>query len=97
MLCHYKHVMELTKSEFTKLVCCTYSENATYYPHDCEDYTDYQAFYMFPDEDDEDRNVKEKRNLITFMLYMLVLNGVFVCELEAVLDKEVHYYTIIIK
>lgn len=52
--------MELTKSEFHKLVCCTYSENATYYPHDCEDY---QAFYMFPDED----------------------------------DKEVHYYTIIVK
>ena len=97
MLCHYKHIMELSKSEFSKLVYCTYSENAIYYPHDCEEYTDYKAFYMFPDEEDKDRNVKEKRNLITFMLYKLVIDGIFVCELEAVLEKEVHYYTVIVK
>ena len=91
MLCHYKKIMELSKEEFIKLVTCTYSENATYYPQNC------QGFYMFPDEEDKDRNVKEERTLIKFMLFYLTFNDVFVCELEAVIDKEVHYYTVIVK
>lgn len=97
MLCHYKHVLELNKKEFMQLVTCRYSENASYYPHDCEEYQNYKSFYMFPDEEDKDRNVKEERKLIKFMLFYLTFNDVFVCELEAVIDKEVHYYTIVVK
>lgn len=97
MLCHYKHVMELSKEEFMKLVTCTYNENATFYPHDCEEYQNCKSFYMFPDEEDKDRNVKEEIKLIKFMLFYLTFNDVFVCELEAVIDKEVHYYTVIVK
>lgn len=52
---------------------------------------------MFPDEDDKQRNAKEKHNLITFMFYNIAVNGIFVCELEAVIDKEMHYYTIVVK
>ena len=97
MLCHYKHVMELSKKEFMKLVTCTYTENATFYPHDCEEYSNHQAFYMFPDEEDKNRNIKEEITLIKFMLFYLTFNDVFVCELETVIDKEVHYYTVIVK
>lgn len=97
MLCHYKKIIVLSKKEFIKLVTCTYSENATYYPHDCEEYSNCQAFYMFPDEEDKDRNVKEERTLVKFMLFYLTFNDVFVCELEAIENKEVHYYTIIVK
>lgn len=97
MLCHYKKIMQLSKEEFMKLVTCTYTENATFYPHDCEEYKNYQAFYMFPDEEDKDRNIKEERTLIKFVLFYLTFYDVFVCELEAVIDKEVHYYTIIVK
>ena len=52
---------------------------------------------MFPDEDDADRNAKEKYNLIMCMLYKLIQNGIFVCELESIENKEVHYYTIVVK
>lgn len=97
MLCHYKRVMVLNTLEFIKLVKCTYSENATYYPHDCKNNDNAHAFYMFPDEDNKKRNSKEKHDLITFMLYKNAVNGIFVCELEAVIDKEMHYYTIIVK
>lgn len=97
MLCHYKHIMELSKSEFIKLVCCTYSENAIFYPHDCEEYPNCKSFYMFTDEEVKDRNIKEKRKLIKFMLFYLTFNDVFVCELDAFIDKELHYYTVIVK
>lgn len=97
MLCHYKKIMELNTLDFIKLVKCTYSENATYYPHDCEKYTNEHAFYMFPDENDKQRNIKEKRKLVEFMLFNIAVNGIFVCELEAVIDKEMHYYTVIVK
>lgn len=97
MLCHYKHVLELNKKEFKRLVTCRYSENASYYPHDCEEDSKNQAFYMFPDEDDADRNAKEEYKLVMYMLYKLIQNGIFVCELEAVIDKEVHYYTVVVK
>lgn len=97
MLCHYKKVMELNTLEFIKLVRCTYSKNATFYPHDCKNNENEHAFYMFPDEDDKQRNAKEKHNLITFMFYNIAVNGIFVCELEAVIDKEMHYYTIVVK
>ena len=97
MLCHYKHVLELNKKEFMQLVTCRYSENALYYPHDCEEYSNCKAFYMFPDEEDKDRNIKEERKLIKFMLFYLTFNDVFVCELEAVIDKKVCYYTVIVK
>lgn len=97
MLCHYKHVLELNKKEFMQLVTCRYSENASYYPHDCEEDSENQAFYMFPDEDDADKNAKEEYNLVMYMLYKLIQNGIFVCELEALENKEVQYYTIVVK
>ena len=97
MLCHYKKIMELDKTEFIKLVRCNYSENAYYYPHDCEYTQENHAFYMYPNIKDKERNKKEEYNLIEFMLFNLAFRGIFVCELEAVLDKEVHYYTIIVK
>lgn len=97
MLCHYKKVMELNTLEFVKLVKCTYSDNAIYYPHDCKNNVNNNAFYMFPDEDDKKRNAKEENNLIELMLYKITVDGIFVCELEAVIDKKMRYYTIIVK
>lgn len=97
MLCNYKRVFELNKKEFMQLVTCRYSENASYYPHDCEEDSKNKAFYMFPDEDDAYRNAKEEYNLVMYMLYKLIQNGIFVCELEAIKNKEVQYYTIVVK